>query len=64
MGWTLERPFSADYFGLTTVSLHGLQALYLGLLIAGLRLGRAEVGSPPSGLRALTLAWLFDVFLW
>lgn len=31
-------------------------ALYLGLLIVGLRLGRAEVGSPPSELRALALA--------
>lgn len=39
-------------------------ALYLGLLIVGLSLGRAEVGSPSIELRALTLARLFDVFLW
>lgn len=37
-------------------------ALYLGLLIVGLRLGRAEVGSPSIELRALTLACSFDVF--
>lgn len=28
MGWRLERPFSADYFGLATVSLHGLPSVF------------------------------------
>lgn len=60
MGWTLERPFSADYFGFTTVSLQPPSSLFRPADCRAEMWGRTEVGSPPSG----ALTWLFGlVFL-
>lgn len=65
MGWTPERPFSADYFGLARRVITRPPALYLGRADcraeARGRGAGGRAGGLPFGLSAPTLAGPFHV---